>query len=90
MAKSEFQPLLIFILGTSMAYHAQSTWLETHLNQTDLIKTGWLFVWLFLPAANLLMIMFLLTSIPDDALSFSRSMGYVWSDIINGYGLLKE
>ncbi len=40
------------LLGLSLGYHLTSTWTETHHAQTDLQKAGFLFCWLFLPAAN--------------------------------------
>ena len=42
------------IIGASMAYHGTSTWTETHHAQTDLQEAGFVFSFLFLPAANLL------------------------------------
>ena len=41
-------------LGASVSYHATSTWRETHREQTDLKEVGFLFAFLFLPAANIL------------------------------------
>jgi hypothetical protein len=41
-------------IGASMAYHATSTWTETHHAQTDLRDAGFLFSICFLPTANLL------------------------------------
>jgi hypothetical protein len=42
-------------LGATVAYHATSTWLETHKRQTDLLKVGLPFAWCFLPGANALL-----------------------------------
>ena len=42
------------VIGASIAYHATSTWVETHHAQTDLKEVGFLFSFLFLPTANLL------------------------------------
>ena len=50
-----------FILGTTVAYHAFSTWSETHRHQTDLREAGWLFCLLFLSAANSLVFGLLLS-----------------------------
>lgn len=41
------------LLGGTLAYHLTSTIRETHKGQTDLSKSGWAFVLLFLPGANL-------------------------------------
>jgi hypothetical protein len=40
------------VLGVTVAYHATSTWSETHRHQTDLREVGWLFCVPFLIAAN--------------------------------------
>jgi hypothetical protein len=40
------------VLGVTIAYHALSTWSETHRHQTDLREVGWLFCVPFLVAAN--------------------------------------
>jgi hypothetical protein len=40
------------VLGVTVAYHATSTWSETHRHQTDLREVGWLFCIPFLIAAN--------------------------------------
>jgi hypothetical protein len=40
------------VLGVTVAYHALSTWSETHRHQTDLREVGWLFCLPFLVAAN--------------------------------------
>ena len=40
------------VLGVTVAYHALSTWSETHRHQSDLREAGMLFCLLFLTAAN--------------------------------------
>jgi hypothetical protein len=40
------------LLGVTVAYHALSTWSETHRHQSDLREVGWLFSLLFLVTAN--------------------------------------
>ena len=47
-------------LGATLAYHITSTIRETHRQQTDLQRTGFLFAWAFLPSANLLSIGFII------------------------------
>lgn len=42
-------------LGAAYCYHLLSTWRETHSEQTDLQQTSFIFAWLFLPAANIIM-----------------------------------
>ena len=41
-----------FAIGLSLCYHFTSTLAKTHEGQTDLQKAGFLFCWMFLPAAN--------------------------------------
>lgn len=57
---------LLGIFGFSMAYHMHSTLIETHSGQTDLKEVGFTFAWLFLPAANILVNIMLLSLIPHD------------------------
>ena len=71
LAKASFSPLLLGLLGASMVYHLQSTWHETHRQQTDLKQVGWTFCWLFLPGANVLMWLFILLALPNDGLSLN-------------------
>ncbi len=50
-----------FLLGIALGYHLVSTYRETHKDQTDLQHLGLTFCWLFLPAANLIVIGFLIS-----------------------------
>jgi hypothetical protein len=71
LAKASYSPLLLGLLGASIVYHLQSTWRETHHQQTDLKQVGWTFCWLFLPGANVIMWLFILLALPNDGLSLS-------------------
>lgn len=51
---SSSAPLIDFLFGLLTLYHLTSTWRETHPAQSDLIQVRYLFAWLFLPAANVL------------------------------------
>jgi hypothetical protein len=48
------------MLGGAMAFHMLATWRETHAGQTDLQRVGPIFSAAFLPAANLLVLAFVL------------------------------
>lgn len=85
LAKATYLPALLFVMGMTFAYHFLSTWRETHFNQPDLKESGWLFVWLFLPTANILMLLIVLTALPYDGLSTERSLGYLWQDLLDFY-----
>ncbi len=73
LAKAAYYPVLLACMGLSLAYHTQSTWHELHGQQPDLKQAGWLFCWLFLPTANLAMLLVLLTALPGDALTLSKT-----------------
>ncbi len=49
-----------FLLGVALGYHFVSTYRETHRDQSDLKELGLLFCWMFLPAANVAIIAFLI------------------------------
>ena len=49
-----------FLLGIALGYHFVSTYRETHRDQSDLKELGSSFSWMFLPAANLVMVSFLI------------------------------
>ena len=52
VVKREYFEAVEMMLGAVMAYHMTSTYVETHLGQTDLKETSFLFAILFLPTAN--------------------------------------
>ena len=54
VVKREYFEAAEIMLGAVMAYHMTSTYLETHSNQTDLQETSFLFAFLFLPTANIM------------------------------------
>jgi hypothetical protein len=47
-------PGLLALVGVICAYHITSTYRETGLHQTDLKQVGYLFAFMFLPTANIL------------------------------------
>jgi hypothetical protein len=49
-----------FLLGIALGYHFVSTYRETHRDQSDLKELSTLFCWMFLPAANIAIIAFLI------------------------------
>ncbi|MCK5917618.1 MAG: hypothetical protein KAG34_04305 [Cocleimonas sp.] len=86
LVKASYLSTLLFILGLSLAYHFLATWKSIHYLQSDLVKSGWLFVCMFLPTANVLMLLIILTALPHDGLSTERSLLYVWQDTIVFWG----
>lgn len=49
-----------FLLGVALGYHFVSTYRETHRDQSDLKELGEPFCWMFLPAANIAIIAYLI------------------------------
>ena len=66
LSKSQFNVFFLGLLGFSMVYHIHSTYRETHYGQSDLKEVGFLYAWIFLPSANLLVFVMLLSLIPND------------------------
>ncbi len=60
-----FLPWHQLALGVALGFHLVSTWIETHRDQSDLKKIGWLFSWLFLPTANVISVSLLLAYAED-------------------------
>ena len=75
ISQPQYHYILVGILGYSTIYHIHSTWSETSLNQPDIQEVGIPFAILFLPSANLLAIIAILSAIPYD--------GIIFSDILN-------
>jgi len=55
-----FLPWSQLALGVALGFHLISTYIETHRDQSDLKKLGWLFCWLFLPTANVIAVSLLI------------------------------
>ncbi len=81
LSKSQFQPILLAILGFSIIYHLHSTWHEIHPKQTDLKEVGFTFAWIFLPSANILALICVLVLVPNDRLYLGRVLGGVYNNI---------
>jgi hypothetical protein len=66
ISKYQFNSFLLGALGFSIIYHIHSTYVETHYQQTDLQKVGFIYSWLFLPSANIVALIMILALIPND------------------------
>ena len=55
-----FLPWPQLALGVALGFHLVSTYIETHRDQSDLKKIGWVFCWLFLPTANVIAVALLI------------------------------
>lgn len=70
------------LLGIAVSYQITSTWRETHVGQTDLQKTTWLFAGLFIPTANLLTYGAILLWTLDSSTASTDYLQTVWSQTI--------
>ena len=76
--ESQYYPILMMLLGYTLLYHLHSTIKETSRHQSDLKKVGLWFALLFLPAANLLAIIGILSAIPNDELQFTHIVEHLF------------
>ena len=79
LAQAQYYPVLIILLGYTFLYHIHSTIEETSYKQPDLKQVGLWFSWSFLPAANLLAIIGILSAIPNDRIEFLRTLEHLYS-----------
>lgn len=56
VVKDQWYALLLPVLGFVTVSHLHYLKAQLHTGQTDLKQVGWLFTWLFLPGANVLML----------------------------------
>jgi len=82
ISNSQYYPILTTILGYSIMYHIHSTIKETKPYQPDLQAVGFPFAIMFLPGANLLALIWVLSAIPDDKIYFSHILSYLY-DYLN-------
>jgi len=69
-AQSQYYFYITILLGYSISYHIHSTWTETDNNQPDIQEVGLTFAWLFLPSANMLALITIISAIPYDRFDF--------------------
>jgi len=82
LSQPQYYTPLIMLLGYSMAYHIHSTIYEVSSNQPDIAKVGKFFAWLFLPSANMLAIIGILASIPDDKIKFLPILEHLYNLVL--------
>lgn len=73
----EHYSVLLMLLGYTLGYHVHSTYLETSFIQPDLQDVGLWFAWSFLPSANLLAIIAIISAIPNDKIDFLHTLKYL-------------
>ena len=67
------------IIGAAFAYHVTSTYRETHRNQTDLQQLGFLWCFLVLPTANLVINGLVLAHAMGGTAGMSGYLRSIWS-----------
>ncbi len=78
LSQPKYHYILVGILGYSIIYHIHSTWNETSLKQPDIQEVGLPFALLFLPSANLLALIGILSAIPYDGINFSDILNRIY------------
>ncbi len=74
-----YSPKTIMVLaGFFISYHIHTTWLETRIEQPDIQKVGVVYALLFLPSANLLSFLIVLTMLPSDGIYTSSSLQEIY------------
>jgi len=82
LANSSYYPVLIGSLGYILVHHIHNTLRAFDTRQSDIQKVGLPFAILFLPSANLAMIIVLLSQIPNDSIHLSTILDYLYRTII--------
>jgi hypothetical protein len=70
-------PWLNLALGVSVAYHLTSTWNETHWGQTDIKEVGYLYSFLFLPSANIISYIAILSFVQGGPSLLTESLSFI-------------
>ena len=78
LSNPRYYPFLVGLLGYVFFHHIHNTFKTARPYQSDLKKSGLLFSYVFLPSANLLMLILLLTQVPNDQIDFQNVLGYLY------------
>ena len=73
-----YYPILMGILGYTTIHHIYNVIVAFHPKQSDITKVGLPFSILFLPSANLMMIIVMLTQIPNDSIYLQPVIDYLY------------
>ncbi|NEW60932.1 hypothetical protein GSY74_06510 [Sulfurovum sp. bin170] len=80
-----YYPILMGILGYTLVHHVYNVIISFHPRQSDIVEVGLPFSFLFLPSANLAMIIIMLTQIPGDKIYLGTVIDYLY-DSATYYG----
>ena len=72
-----YYPILMGIIGYSVIHHIYNVAVTFSLRQPDIIEAGIPFSILFLPSANLIMLIVMLTEIPNDSIYLQPVIDYL-------------
>lgn len=82
ISSPKYYPILMGVLGYTLVHHVYNVVISFHPKQTDIIEVGLPFSFLFLPSANLAMIIIILTQIPDDSIYLQTVIDYLYDSVI--------
>ncbi len=78
LASPQYYSVLIGLLGYSFVHHIHNTIVSIHPRQIDLQQVGYFFSFLFLPSANLAMMIIILSQIPNDSIYLQTAIDYLY------------
>lgn len=82
ISSPRYYPILIGILGYTVVHHIYSVVVTFHPKQSDIVGVGLPFSILFLPSANLMMIIIMITQIPNDSIHLQPVIDYLYYSLI--------
>lgn len=76
-----YYPILMGALGYTVVHHIYNVTVTFSSKQPDIIEAGVPFSILFLPSANIMMIIIMLTQIPNDSIHLQPAINYLYSSL---------
>jgi len=89
IATPSYYPILEGMLGYVVVHHLHTIVVMTSPKQRDIKKVGYLFASLFLPGANLMMLILFLTQIPNDGIDLTPVVAYLHDLVLYYMEILK-
>lgn len=81
ISNPRYYPILMGVMGYAVVHHIYNVTTTFHPKQTDIISAGLPFSILFLPSANLMMLIAMLTQIPNDSIELQPAIDYLYYSI---------
>ncbi len=82
IASPQYYPILVGALGYVLTHHLHTLTVMLSPHQSDIKEVGYLFSILFLPSANLLMVIALLSQLPYDGIEFTEILEHLYALLI--------